>query len=218
MAKTTFGVERLVTYRRCNTRGKERRLLLAVTLVARNLDVLSRQRIAAFVVVVQNRLEAFLYMAAVAVLFELAKVSVVGVAIRTALEGEAPKHLVLVACVARDRFMLAEKREPRGVVVERGIPGVLVVAALAFRPQARFVRISMAARARRKGDPLPLLVRMATLTLHAAMCPHERICGGGMIEVDLRERGFHPVTPTAVFTELPVMDVLVAGDATRVAQ
>lgn len=165
VAGTTIMLERCVADRRRYTRGKERLALDEVTFLTVNARMLSRQRIIRGVVIDPYGSEPLNGVAAPAVLFELAEMSVVGVAVRTLFVGESLEDLVLVTGTASNLGVFPAKRESCSAVIHGGgSPGALSVARGAVSPEARPMPILVATIARRNTQAFPLLFRVAALT------------------------------------------------------
>lgn len=196
VTRATRALERLVPDRRSKTRGKRRVRLHAVAVLAGNLDVFSRQGIAASFVLEAHRLEAFDPVTAPAVLVELAEVGLVTVAVTALFKSEPSELLAFVASGAFDARVFSFERESGAVVIDAGrAPAALVVAPPAVAPQTRLVWISMTVGTLRETQSLPLLVRVTPLAGDPPVGTREGKRRPRVVERNIGERYVEPVTP-----------------------
>jgi hypothetical protein len=157
--------------------------------------------------------------ASLAVVSETRPMRIVRVAVGALSVGDSPKHVRRVAPGTGDFLMFSEERKPGGAMVELGLlPRGLGMASLAAVSEAGPMGILVAFGAARESEPIPLLIDMALLALHATMGTREAEAGTVMVEADVPKGSVDGVTFFAARSEAPAMHVLVAAGAARVVQ
>jgi len=184
-----------------------------------HLKVLSGKRVKRVIVIPRPSSEPFHAVTVRAVLIELPPMGVVLMAIAATRKSDALEALILVTLRARHTLVLATKRIARSFVIKRTHPPrARFMTSPAIGSQRWLVRVAVAVRTIRETDPLPLLVRMTALALQTPMGSLQGKRRPAVVESNLVELRIRRMTPLAILSQPSLVDVGMAGEATRVIE